>query len=637
MVSFYVWFEQTVFGHRFARQVFRTMHARSGKTLVSVERGEVYDVSRCRPSPAGEALSPATSHHAGGGGADQVLVLRRASGRVGLWLPSAHTSRQYPSLEEWFSGKLLHVPDKGGKGDKRSLRLAPRQLEALTEAFRFAGTREFKSMLQKIVRERPKMCWLLTKEDTLGVSTDSPHVPTSASHPHGIGVDKAAGGQCLPADLVLAYVVVRMASPSQPGQFMPDLGVFVPALVSLLKRLAVIAWEDSAPVPRELITLLSAAMIAREMPVWRPSVEFVARVVVMSVRMYACKRRCDYDVGRGSVVLAGGADALRPTHTLTTARTMIEVASTARQPVKEGERVAAVVAAVLLKDLRSFESDMAMATDIGHQWPKSVVTPKSVPRLEKIPFPDHGLDQHVFLGATAMAFLVPVWLRRKRKCSKWTKWPTKRAQALLAQLMTTGAKTGKQSTPYARVLSFVFSAVTGHNPRRTANILDSECEPSSDADTILLATRYAQQTLRLLFWRRAHDTKRDAGQCITDTKANSASSCSDRPEPPAVKRAKIERGSTASTSANEKALPSASANKDSVLEMKFKLPRAYLAALVGVLEIGKMPHAMRKGKGKKAPNPPMMVTLNPSNILDFVAIRKVRPLIVCRKTMRNVL
>ena len=86
-----------------------------------------------------------------------------------------------------------------------------------------------------------------------------------------------------------------------------------------------------------------------------------------------------------------------------------------------------------------------------------------------MPFPDHAMDQHVFLGATAMSYFESHYLRR-------------RSPSLLKKLLDDAM----YSAPFQRLLAHAFLKVSGYNPRRESSALH-ECS------TFVKSVRYAQR------------------------------------------------------------------------------------------------------------------------------------------------
>ena len=117
------------------------------------------------------------------------------------------------------------------------------------------STNDLKSILQKIVR----------------VQAPSVALPSGA---RVAGVDLAEA--CMK----------QLMHPKQLGQFIPDVQAFVSALVSALKRLAVIIWEDSDAKATEVASLMMGAMIASRAVDWRPGQFLVRKWIALARSAY---------------------------------------------------------------------------------------------------------------------------------------------------------------------------------------------------------------------------------------------------------------------------------------------------------------------------------------------------------------
>ena len=70
---------------------------------------------------------------------------------------------------------------------------------------------------------------------------------------------------------IVTRIVRRMCCGRQPGFFLPLLGKFVTPLQHFLKRLFIIAAEDSEYCPQKMFFISMKALLACELPHWRPS------------------------------------------------------------------------------------------------------------------------------------------------------------------------------------------------------------------------------------------------------------------------------------------------------------------------------------------------------------------------------
>ena len=153
---------------------------------------------------------------------DQIIV----ANELGFYMNNMFASKNengFPSINEWFKEFKL-------KEDPALLDVACKHI----------STRELKSIMQKLIRLKPSTCKTIVDGKTF--STKS----------------------------CLIYCVLRLLDPSQPGQFMPDLGKFVTAFVSVCKRLAVISYEDSFPAPKEAFQPIIRSLTRGKNAIWRP-------------------------------------------------------------------------------------------------------------------------------------------------------------------------------------------------------------------------------------------------------------------------------------------------------------------------------------------------------------------------------
>lgn len=229
----------------------------------------------------------------------------------------------------------------------------------------------YKSLLQKIVRFQPQVVRV-----------------------RGTDVD---------ARVALLYCVYKVVF--GPAQYLPALHRSVQGPENVAKRLAVIAFEDSDPtvVEDELPGLLGAALLSQLEPTWFPSTPFIASWCKVALALLEAKRAVEYETYTSYPVAEWSA----------------------RSPF--------AACAFLLRRIGSFEGDMRMveyqAKHRDHLRFVSVST-----RPSTMPYPDHGLDQHV---KPSMVYLLP------DECDY-----------------------SPSRTAFGGRTKFMFEKVTGVNPRR---------------------------------------------------------------------------------------------------------------------------------------------------------------------------
>ncbi|KAJ3124623.1 hypothetical protein HK098_000960 [Nowakowskiella sp. JEL0407] len=253
----------------------------------------------------------------------------------------------------------------------------------------------YKSLLQKIIRFRPEKISITTSAKTTSLIFAKD-----------------------------ALVVTFIQLLTNPGSFVPDIQRYVTGLESALKRLAIIAFEDSIPDPRLVSELLAGTFISQRYKLWKPAMEQLERWVKFLFQLHDEPRCIVYDLTNGSKCKR-----------VTLSQCCIESQDIEVRHLK--------TASALLEIVRSFEGDLNMVRDISYT-PKKKWKLKSIGSKPTGVMPlHHCVDQH---WAPDMVYLFrPVeWLYEE--CKK--------------------AKNQKVSAPFAGILGRLFNEVTGINPRR---------------------------------------------------------------------------------------------------------------------------------------------------------------------------
>ncbi len=206
------------------------------------------------------------------------------------WIPSDKTQ-----------SVCISVPSDACRGRSRIADpKCTKRVKAACSKFTLAA---YKSLLQKIIRFRPKL------------------------------IDLEDGKPPLPAEEVL--VVVMRIMETHPGSFVPDIQRFVSGIEALAKRLAVIVVEDSySPQPNDIVSLLAGALLAqRTRRVWKPSPCLMDYWIAIATRAYLDNRAVLVD---------------------------IEAEKTKRPYVVQLGQHPLETASALLDELKSFDSDLAL-------------------------------------------------------------------------------------------------------------------------------------------------------------------------------------------------------------------------------------------------------------------------------------
>lgn len=131
------------------------------------------------------------------------------------------------------------------------------------------GTSGLVSLLQKAVRRRP----------------------AALKHPET--------GVVYETEEVVRQVVRRLLSPSQTGIFLADRGIYVSARQHLLKRLLVIAAEDSEYGDANMSLLATAALLSECDASWAPDAGLCARWEDIAVSLWASSKTSTYNTAMG--------------------------------------------------------------------------------------------------------------------------------------------------------------------------------------------------------------------------------------------------------------------------------------------------------------------------------------------------
>ena len=239
------------------------------------------------------------------------------------------------------------------------------------------GTSLLKSLQQKLIRFQPKACM-----------TD-------------FG----------PVDSQIALLYVMLSVLNSPPQFIPNIQALVNGVVNTAKRLLVQAYEDSNPFgigTHALNELAMVSLLAHHVPEWYPSDQLIMRVLHYALLLQNEDSTYHYDTSKS--------------HRLTNHRVDID------NPC---------LAPIVLRSLRAFSGDMNMLDWYASRWPQlnrgNHMVRREGARPRIMPFPEHGLDQHVVPN---IAYCLP------------------------------GNPTLQGAQPFRTILKDLFASVTGVNPRR---------------------------------------------------------------------------------------------------------------------------------------------------------------------------
>jgi len=94
---------------------------------------------------------------------------------------------------------------------------------------------------------------------------------------------------------IVERITRRMCCGRQSGFFLPLIGKFVTPLQHFLKRLFIIAAEDSFYCPRQMFFVSMKALLACELPHWRPSSTLVDKFVSVALALLDSSQTSEYD------------------------------------------------------------------------------------------------------------------------------------------------------------------------------------------------------------------------------------------------------------------------------------------------------------------------------------------------------
>ena len=154
-----------------------------------------------------------------------------------------------------------NTPQKDSNGEEDN--------ESLRAFLKSIGTPGCVSLLQKVIRRRPK----------------------SLVHPDT--------EEEIPASRVVAAVVRKLLDPQQPGIFLPDQGVYVSARQHFLKRLLIIMAEDSEYSDDKACILASSALLLECEPSWDPPFQLQEVWVDMAIELWKSPLASKYDSEKG--------------------------------------------------------------------------------------------------------------------------------------------------------------------------------------------------------------------------------------------------------------------------------------------------------------------------------------------------
>jgi len=243
------------------------------------------------------------------------------------------------------------------------------------------NTKLLKSAFQKILRARPTTCTL-------------------------------RNGKVFDSEKVLKACIAKMFDPNQHGQWIPDIGKSSSALTNVLKRLAIIGFEDSYLSTSGIQSLLFAALLSENEITWRPSVAMIDIWIQCAIKMLKNERAVVYNNQSKKTLLT---------------------------PTYEGYTTTQFsLASVILETLGAMEGDKRMLRDIHDR--KTIGKPRFVDpnysfRPDTILFPEYCIDQHTHPDI-----------------------------ALLLYDSTIHHST--EALPFKKTLHHLFTEYTGRNPRR---------------------------------------------------------------------------------------------------------------------------------------------------------------------------
>ncbi len=262
----------------------------------------------------------------GNGDSKEIVVLRDITAKVeqrgGRWIRASIDdggTQDIGMLVSRNTPKALSVGDHGYVKLLKKCGVTSVFSKLINKAFSHFTPAGYKSLLQKIIRFRPKFVWVL-------------------------GCDILAIDVLCVAMLNLLII---------PGSFVPDIQRYVSGLESFAKRLAVICFEDSYGDVSDMLSLLSGALLAQRVKVWKPSLSLIHKWIKIGLGLYHETRTIVYTKKSLEPYILGDCN-------------IIEACS------------------ALLDELKSFPTDIAMVRNIAYEYSdyrfvESVVQPRVMP------------------------------------------------------------------------------------------------------------------------------------------------------------------------------------------------------------------------------------------------------------------
>ena len=264
----------------------------------------------------------------------------------------------------------------------------------------------YKSLIQKIVRFRP-----LLVDFGEGVIYDSKYA------------------------LAVAYTALL----TNPGSFVPDIQRYVTGMESALKRLVVIAYEDSyfdVSNSNLILRITASAYLAQRIPGWKIDTKTFEDILVLLDMLMDTDKVFLHDFEQGEIMN--------------------------RFIIKSKQHPLHSVSA-LMDEIRSFAGDLAMIRYEGKIIPQNKALTVRNSTRPKVMLLEHCIDQH---WAPEVIYFYP------------------------PELVWKEASPG--SKPFSKLITRLFSEVTGVNPRRPNGVYDPDFENRS----FVKVTRTAQKLVR---------------------------------------------------------------------------------------------------------------------------------------------
>jgi len=249
-------------------------------------------------------------------------------------------------------------------------------------------------------------------------------------------------GQEYDSELVLLVTMGELVR--YPGSFVPDIQRYVTGLESLAKRLAVSIFEDSSLNEHtHLLSMLSGALVAQRVKTWYPSDELLLQW------------------------MQDGLEALHNDHSYAW---NWRAAMSSEPYVLDVDGTAFENCSALIDELKSFHSDLGMVRNLAQQDAEDVLSYNPPPSIQTphpavMPF-IHCTDHH---------------------------WAPNIVYFYTPKIAKEAMKGSPPGTPFANMLSKIFSEVTGINPRRNY-MLDFD---TFEQQPFVKGTRRAQQLVMI--------------------------------------------------------------------------------------------------------------------------------------------